>query len=309
MLSRSYKADLALVLVVVIWGATFALVQKAIEEIPVHSFHVLRFGIATLALLPIYLFRKHRNRSTIPAPRGLLLKAGFLAGLSLWLGYSFQTFGLLHTTPAHSGFLTGMAVVIVPLLAFLLLKEKLEKRVIIGISMAASGLALLAFGGQGTIDQLPPEPDIAKGDLLTFGCATAFAFQIIVKAHWASKLSALQLTIVELTTVFFLSLLAATMLEEFPDLETLSSTVWSAVLLTGLLATAFAFLVQSWAQRTTTAVHTAVIFAFEPVTAAFFSWWLIGEVLTPWAAIGGILIIGGMLRTELRGSNKKTAEN
>ena len=104
--------------------------------------------------------------------------------------------------------------------------------------------------------------------------------------------------------MFGLSVAAALMLEEFPDPRNLSGTVWGAVLLPGLLATAFAFLVQTWAQRTTTAVRTAVIFAFEPVTAAIFSWWLVGEVLPPWAVFGGVLIVAGMLRTELGGKKK-----
>ena len=306
MLSEAQKADLALILVVVIWGTTFVAVQKAITEIPIHSFHVLRFGVATVALLPLWILRRSATRQDKPAPDGLLLKAGCLAGLCLWLSYCFQTSGLLYTTPAHSGFFTGMAVVIVPVLSFLILKKKLEKRAVIGISMAAAGLAFLAFGGAGTVEQPPPQPDILKGDLLTLGCAVAFAFQIIIKARWASQLSALKLTTVELTTVFVLSLAAALLLEEIPDPRSLSFTVWGSVLLTGLLATAFAFLVQTWAQRTTTAVRTAVIFAFEPVSAAIFSWWLVGEVLPPWAVFGGVLIVGGMLRTELGGKKKTT---
>ena len=300
MLSPAQKADLSLVLVVIVWGTTFVAVQRALEEIEVHSFHVLRFGIATLALLPLWLFLKPAPHSGSPAPRGLLLKVGFLAGFCLWLSYTLQTTGLLHTTPARSGFLTGMAVVIVPVLAFLLLRERMEKRAIIGVSMAAAGLAFLAFGPEGTVDQPPQLPDIPRGDLLTFGSAIAFAFQIIVKARWASQLSALKLTIVELTTVFLLSLSAALLLEDFPDPTNLSATFWGAVLLTGLLATAFASLAQTWAQRTTTAVRTAVIFAFEPVTAAIFAWLVIGEVLSGWAVFGGVLIVGGVLRTSLK---------
>lgn len=307
MLSSSQKADLALILVVIIWGTTFVAVQRAIGEIPVHSFHVLRFGVATVVLLPLLFLKRSKNPRSSSQPDGLLLKAGFLAGFCLWLSYCFQTTGLLYTTPSHSAFLTGMAVVIVPILSFILLKEKLETRAIVGVSMAAVGLAFLTFGGEVKVEEPPPQPNILKGDLLTLGCTVAFAFQIIVKARWASQLSALKLTIVELTTVFLLSLIAAFLLEDFQDPRSLSATVWGAVLLTGLLGTAFAFLVQTWAQKTTTAVRTAVIFAFEPVTAAIFSWWLVGEVLPPWAVFGGVLIVGGMLRTEL-GRNQKSSD-
>jgi len=307
LLSPAQKADLTLILVVIIWGTTFVAVQRALEEIQVHSFHVLRFGIATVALLPLLAMRKPATHSGASAPRGLLLKVGFLAGFCLWLSYTLQTTGLLHTTPSRSGFLTGMAVVIVPVLAFLVLRERMEKRAIIGVSMATAGLAFLAFGPEGTIDQPPQLPDIPRGDLLTFGSAIAFAFQIIVKARWASQLSALKLTIVELTTVFLLSLSAALLLEDFPDPTKLSPTLWGTVLLTGLLATAFAFLAQTWAQRTTTAVRTAVVFAFEPVTAAIFAWLVIGEMLSPWAVFGGVLIVAGVLRTSL-GSKKNHSD-
>jgi drug/metabolite transporter (DMT)-like permease len=294
---RAVRADLTLVAVVIIWGATFVSVQNAIDEIPIHSFHVLRFGIATLALLPLLLWRRPRKKSL--GSTAVLWKAGLLAGLSLWLGYSFQTTGLLHTTPSHSGFLTGMAVIFVPLLGWWLLRQKLQKRVFLGVSLAALGLALMTLGGSSTIDRPPPEPDVAFGDLLTLVCAVAFAFQIIVKARWAAQLSALSLTLVELFTVFLLSLIAAVVLEEIPDPRQLSAQVWGAVLLTGLFATALAFLAQSWAQSTTTAVRTAVIFAFEPVTAATFSWLLVGEVLSGWAVLGGMLILAGILRTEI----------
>ena len=114
-----------------------------------------------------------------------------------------------------------------------------------------------------------------------------------------TKLSALAMTTIEIGTVFLLSLIAALTLENIPDISQLSSKVWSAVALTGILATALAFLVQSWAQKSTTAVSTAVIFAMEPVTAAAFSWWLIGEKLSLLAIAGGALIIIGMLVAEL----------
>ena len=107
------------------------------------------------------------------------------------------------------------------------------------------------------------------------------------------------MTTIEIGTVFLLSLIAALTLENIPDFSQLSSNVWSAVALTGILATALAFLVQSWAQKSTTAVSTAVIFAMEPVTAAGFSWWLIGEKLSLLAIAGGALIIIGMLVAEL----------
>ena len=299
MVPTTRRANFALFLVVVVWGATFVSVQKAIEEIPVHSFHVLRFGIASAILLPMLLLRGRQKNKYSTEDKKILWKAGLLTGVSLWLGYTFQTTGLLYTTPAHSGFLTGLSVIVVPLLAFLFLKNRLESKVLFGVFLAAMGLACMAFGGEAQLVDPPAQLDVARGDMITFGCTIAFAFQIIFKARWASRVSALAMTTIEIGTVFLLSLIAALTLENIPDISQLSSKVWSAVALTGILATALAFLVQSWAQKSTTAVSTAVIFAMEPVTAAAFSWWLIGEKLSLLAIAGGALIIIGMLVAEL----------
>lgn len=299
MIPKARRAEFALFLVVVVWGATFVSVQKAIAEIPVHSFHVLRFGVASLILLPILLVRRARSPQRKKSDPKILWKAGLLTGISLWLGYTFQTTGLMYTTPAHSGFLTGLSVVVVPPLAFLFLKEKMNRGVLSGVLLAAAGLGLMTFGGEAQLNDPSPKLDIVRGDMISFGCTIAFAFQIIFKARWASQLSALALTTVEIGTVFLLSLIAALTLETIPDYTQLSMTVWSAVALTGILATAAAFLIQTWAQKSTTAVSTAVVFAMEPVMAALFSWWLIGELLSWTAACGGLLMIIGMLTAEL----------
>lgn len=305
LISKARRAEFALFLVVVVWGATFVSVQKAIEEIPVHSFHVLRFGVASVILLPLLLLRRMRQKQPAKGDPRILWKAGLLTGLSLWLGYTCQTTGLLYTTPAHSGFLTGLSVVVVPPLALLFLKEKMNRDVITGVLLAAAGLGLMTFGGEAQLADPPANLDIVRGDMISFGCTIAFAFQIIFKARYASKLSALALTTVEIGTVFVLSVIAALTLEEIPDYSNLSMTVWGAVALTGVLATAAAFLIQTWAQKSTTAVSTAVVFAMEPVMAALFSWWLIGELLSWTAATGGVLMIAGMLVAELGLPGKK----
>ena len=175
----------------------------------------------------------------------------------------------------------------------------MNRGVLSGVLLAAAGLGLMTFGGEAQLNDPSPKLDIVRGDMISFGCTIAFAFQIIFKARWASQLSALALTTVEIGTVFLLSLIAALTLETIPDYTQLSMTVWSAVALTGILATAAAFLIQTWAQKSTTAVSTAVVFAMEPVMAALFSWWLIGELLSWTAACGGLLMIIGMLTAEL----------
>ena len=309
MISKARRAELGLFLVVVVWGATFVTVQKAIEEIPVHSFHVLRFGVASLILLPLLFISRIRRGQPAKSDPRILWKAGLLTGLSLWFGYTCQTTGLLYTTPAHSGFLTGLSVVVVPPLALLFLREKMNQGVIIGVLLAAAGLGLMTLGGEAQLTDPPENLDIVRGDMISFGCTIAFAFQIIFKARWASKVSALALTTIEIGTVFVLSLIAALTLEEIPNYSELSMTVWGAVALTGILATAVAFLIQSWAQKSTTAVSTAVVFAMEPVMAALFSWWLIGELLSWTAAFGGLLMIAGMLTAELGLPWQKKATN
>ncbi len=288
---RQLLADISLLSVTAIWGGTFVMVKEAVSAFPVFAFLFIRFTLATLSLLPLRPWLE-RNVSVFRAPgahrgrRGLL--AGAVLGLVLTAGYGFQTFGLQYTTPAKAGFITGLSVVIVPTLAAIVMRRPPERSVWVGVLLATAGLALLSLNRD-----LRPQ----FGDVLVFFCAISFALHILITGYLAPGHAPLDLTLGQLATTALLSGLISFLWERpwpAPNAQMLF-----AALFTGLLASTFAFTVQTLAQRFTTASHTALIFSTEPVFAALFSFLLGVEPLTVRVLVGGGLILAGMAVAEL----------
>lgn len=301
-------ADLALLLVTLIWGATFVMVKDAVNAFPVFSFMAVRFALAAAALAPLVLRRRRQlaalapdgpfavSRRLTPARFRRIALPSLLIGAALFAGYAFQTAGLTLTTPAKAGFITGLSVVIVPLVAALFLRQAPGRNAWIGVGLALTGLALLS---------LTADLRIAPGDLLVLGCAFSFAAHILLTGQFAPRHDPLLLTLGQVVTVAGLSLAAALLFDaSAPGLPALAAGLTGSVLFaaafTGLLATATAFGIQTVAQRFTTATHTALIFAAEPVFAGLFSFLLIGELLGPRQVLGCGLILAGMIVGELK---------
>jgi drug/metabolite transporter (DMT)-like permease len=289
---RQIIADFGLLVITAIWGATFVMVQQAVNTFPVFGFLALRFGLALLCFAPILAARWVSDGHGATAPRRPLnrqaIGAGIVIGLALFAGYSFQTFGLRLTTPAKTGFITGLSVVMVPLFSAFLLRQPPRQGAAIGVVLATAGLALMSLQG---------DLSLMAGDLIVLACAVAFALHIVATGKFAPRLDSLTLVATQIATVATLSLIASWIWEShWPAIQ---SVTLQAALFTGVTATAIAFGVQTLAQRFTTPTHTALIFAMEPVWAGLFSFWLIGEVLGPRALIGGGLIVAGMLAAEL----------
>ena len=277
--ARQWQADALLVLVTFIWGSTFVLVKQAVARFPVYYFLALRFGLATLVLVTMF-GRRLRSLSRQSIASGVLI------GLFLFGGYAFQTFGLRLTTASKAGFITGLSVVIVPLLSAPLLRRAPSGQALAGVALCTAGLALLSLGRD-----LKPSP----GDLLVLGCAVCFALHIVSVSKFAPRTDALALTIVQVATVALLSAAVALGSEAKPSLrpDTLAAGAF-----TGVLATALAFGVQNTVQTRTTATHTALIFASEPAFAAVFGFFF-GERLTRIGWLGCGLILAGMLVAEV----------
>jgi len=306
--SRQLTADLALLIVALIWGATFVMVKDAVSAFPVFSFMVVRFVLAATALTPLIIWRRRQlaalapdgpfaaSRHLNPARLRRIALPSLLIGAALFAGYGFQTAGLTLTTPAKAGFIAGLSVVIVPLVAAVLLRQAPGRNAWNGVALATIGLALLS---------LTRDLRIKPGDLLILGCAFSFAAHILLTGHFAPRRDPLLLTLGQVLTVALLSG-AATLLFDVPArgrpalIGLLDGRILFAAAFTGLLATAAAFGIQTVAQRFTTATHTALIFAAEPVCAGLFSFLLIGEVLGPRQIIGCGLILAGMVVAEMR---------
>lgn len=281
-------ADLALLLLTLVWGTTFTLVKRVLDAgTSPGAFLSLRFGLATAVLAAIWLLRRPR------ATPGLLRDGGML-GLAMFAGFALQTFGLRLTTPARSGFITGLAVVIVPLIARFLQGRRVGGPAWSGVVLAVVGLGMLTrpFGGDASAA-------IRLGDLLTLGCAFAYAFQIIWTSEFSPRHSLVSLTLVQIAVTFLgsLALLAFEPVRVVPSAE-LAGTV----AFTGLVMTVGAFFVMNWAQRHTTAVRAAIIYALEPPAAAVFSHLVTGEVLPALGLAGGALILLGIVVAEVGGA-------
>jgi len=274
--------------VTLIWGATFVMVKEAVADFPVFAFLTLRFGFALLSLAPLLWigpafgvpgsWRLGRNE----------LWAGSLVGLALLTGYSLQTVGLRTTSAAKTGFITGLSVILVPLLGAILWQQRPPLAACVGIGSATGGLVLLTLG---------PNLSVAWGDLIVLGCAFAFALHILAVGAFAPRVEPRLLTVIQVGTVALSSALVSRVVEwPWPSLSW--QVLWAA-LFTGVLATSLAFGVQSVAQRFTSATHTALIFTMEPVFAALSAFLLAGERLGPRHWAGGGLILAGMLIAEL----------
>ena len=291
--SRRFFADFSLLAIAFIWGLTFVMVQDAVRAYPVFAFLSARFILAFLTILPLALLLRNRmagwGEST---PLRTQIGAGIVIGLFLFAGYAFQTTGLLYTTPAKAGFITGLSVVLVPLLGVVLLRHRPHPAVWAGVGLATAGLALLSLVGVNLDEGINP------GDILVFFCALSFAAHVFITGRFSYRMNPLVLTLTQILTVAVLASIASYLFEPptpvFPHGQPLF-----AAFFTGVLATAVAFGVQTVAQRFTSATHTALIFATEPVFAAFASFLLIGERLGPPQLLGGVLILAGMLTAEL----------
>ncbi len=280
-----WRAELALAAVTLIWGATFVLVKQALDDVSTLLFLTLRFSLAGLALLAAF---RGRYGGGPRLARGL--RGGLLAGTLLFAGYVFQTTGLRHTTPSKSAFITGLYVVLVPILATAVYRKAPLLPEAAGVLLAGAGMALMTL-----------EPDtlaIGRGDLLTLGCALAYAGHILALGRFSAGGS---FEVLSVTQIGVAALLAGGTFwwAETPYFR-LSWTLLAAVAVTGLLATALAFTVQAWAQQHTTATRTALLFALEPVFAWVTSFLVAGEVLSRRAALGAALILGGILLAELK---------
>jgi len=270
---------LALLIVTAIWGWTFVLVKEGVAEIGPLWFLALRFAIATGLALPL-LARGLRDWA-----RGALL------GAILFLGYFFQTWGLVYTTAQKSGLITGLSVVLVPPIAWLW-GQRTSRRTWAGVALAALGLSLLVLGGR------EPLGPTGFGDLLTIICALAFALYLVFLDRYTKTTDFLSLFLPQLGVVALLSL-AGAYIWEAPTLR-LSARTWQAILITGALASTLAFFVLTWVQRRSTAAYTAIVLASEPAFAALFGWLLLGEWLRGLQILGGGLIFLGIMIPQLK---------
>ena len=295
-MSQSIKAHLLLLAATFVWGSTFIVIKSALVDSTPLVFNAVRMVFAAIVLGLIF-FRQLRK-----TPPGAL-RAGFEIGTLMWLGYEFQTAGLLYTSASKSAFLTGISVVLVPLLLAIFWRRHVNRYTLAGVSAAFIGLYLLC---------VPPAQGLSlaslnRGDLLTLACAVAFAFQIIILGRSAQHYDFAHLVPIEIAVCAAWMLISIPIADRHGYIRFTPAMLW-ALAVTALLGTVACFIVQAWAQRFTPPTHTALIFSLEPVFAGITSYILIGERLGTRGLLGATLILTGVLASELLGHVQKPEE-
>lgn len=274
-------AEVALVGIAAVWGLTFVMVQDAIELLPTMAFLGYRFVPA--ALLVAFIFWGRLRRLSAEGWR-----AGALMGVFLTAGYVFQTLGLEETTPSNTGFITGTFVVITPLMGALLLRDRIGRLAWAAAAVSALGLWLLS-GSSGELN--------LRGDGLVLLAAVSFAAHILATSRAVGRFDVGALLVVQLGVcgLVCLAVAAGAGQLEVPR----GQTVWSALVVTSLVASALGFFVQTFAQQHAPPARTALILASEPAFAGLFGWWIGDEHLSALAWSGAVLIMAAIVAVEL----------
>jgi drug/metabolite transporter (DMT)-like permease len=269
----------ALVGVTAVWGVTFVQIKDALALYPLFAFLAVRFAIA-VATLAVPVAPRLRSLGAAGALAGVAL-GGLLAA-----GYGLQTAGLERTTVSAAGFVTGTYVVLTPVFGLLLFRIRPGLAVWAGVGLAVVGLAMLSGISAGS----------ATGDLMVLAAAALYALQIALMERFAPRFDPLAFTTAEMAAAFvgFAAVAVAAGQVEVPR----GATVWGALIVTGVFASALAFLVQAWAQRRASATQTALVFALEPVFAGVFGFALAGDRLGALGWAGCAVILAGIALSE-----------
>ncbi len=275
--SSQHKADIVLALVAIAWGSSYLMMKCALEQIPSYCLIGLRFGIAFVVVALIFA-RKMRGISV-----GLLVHAAILAAM-MFASFAFLTYGLPLTSASNAGFLIALAVVFAPVINAVLLRRFPEWPITTGVLLALVGIALLSL--QGTLV-------LQTGDFFCLLSALAYSAEIVAVDRFVRKYNALLLGIWQIgfTAIFGF---AFSFIFETPVLPS-DPAHWGAVIGLALICSAFGFVAQPLAQRYTTADHTALLFACEPLSSAVIAFFLAGEILSVQGYCGAVLVLAGVL--------------
>jgi drug/metabolite transporter (DMT)-like permease len=275
------RSELFLLSITLIWGSTFVTSKYLLDSISPLIFIGVRFAVATVVFA--FLF----PRKVLHAPRGSWLKGGIL-GVLLFIGFATQTVGLQYTGASKSAFITGMMVVFTPLCQLLIERRAPKVGNIIGILMVTLGLYFLTS---------PSGSEFNLGDGLNVICALTFGFYIVYLDVFSKEHDAVHLTMAQFVTCTVLGLASASLFETVRFAPSAGGVMALVYLI--IFATIIALFVQNRYQKDTTPTRSAVIFSIEPVLAAGFAYVLLGEVLGVLGLLGGAMIVGGVLVSEL----------
>lgn len=276
------EAEFLMVLVAMIWGITFVLVKDALADIGPFLFLGIRFILAFLVLALL-------SYRSIKKVKDTTLAAGSLIGFFLFIGYVFQTVGLQYTSSSNAGFITGVSVVLVPIMIAIKNREMPSWQTSLTVIMAAIGLFLLSVPAG--------KLSLGYGDFLILICALGFALHIVFVDHYSHRHNAVAITGIQILFVGILCMIIGLLNEPWP--QHFSSITISAIIVTSVFATSMAFLLQNYLQKFSTPTRFAVVLTSEPVFAALAGFVWAGEILSRRAYIGAGLILLAMLLSVL----------
>lgn len=281
---KTMIADLSLVLVALFWGSNFVVLKQTLEVIPPFTYLGIRFCLAALLLSALFWKRLAKASQAD-------LGAGVVIGFFLFAGYIAQTIGLLYTTPAKSGFITGTAVVIVPFLFFIITRRSPGWWAFAGGAVAAVGLYFLS------VDQAV---GFGIGDGLTLIGAFLFAAHLIAIAIYVKERDPIVLSVVQIAATGIACMVVALIIEPTAGMFNHPLAVWGAIFYAVIFCTIGAFVTQTVAQRYTPPTHAVLILSTEAVFAGLFSYLFWNETFNMQKIFGAFLILAGILITELR---------
>jgi drug/metabolite transporter (DMT)-like permease len=293
---NNFIGEGVMLLVTILWGATFVIVKESLTDVSSMLFIAIRFSIAGLILLPLAI--KYKKFFTMES-----ILAGGIIGLLLFGGFATQTVGLKFTTATKSGFLTGSAVVMVPILQTLIEKKRPSLGAIVGVIIVFIGILLLSSGGNSVFnifEELGSNFNI--GDMLTLVCAFFFALYIIYIDVYTKKYEHNVLILVQIITTAFLAFLfsfifSAVNIESTKFL--LTNNLLFGLFYTSLFATLITTYLQTRYQNLISPTKASIIFSFEPVFAALFAFFILNEKITNLGYVGATLIFTGLIVSEI----------
>jgi drug/metabolite transporter (DMT)-like permease len=289
---RAFYPELALVVASFLYGATFTIVQDALDDLTATGFILFRFAVGGAALLPLALTRGWRGpaaRSTDSAR--VMAACGIAVGFTAFVAYVCQNVGLQHTTTSNSAFITGLFAVFTPLIVAVLDRRLPDRWVFVSVALAILGLYLLT-GAQ---------PSLGFGDAITLVTAFFFGIWFVQTGAWANRFDVVTLTCVELLAIAAFSV----PLVLLDGIGSFTAQAVFAVVFTGLGCSAFAFSIQVWAQRRVEPARASIINLLEPVVAGFVGY-AVGERLGWGGYLGAVIILAGILVAEL-GARRRAA--
>jgi drug/metabolite transporter (DMT)-like permease len=282
------RANFLLLLAAFLWGFAFVAQRVGMKHVEPFIFNGVRFGLGSIPLIPLMINRRRQRANKVTSgSKKILSLGGFLAGLVLFTAVSLQQVGIIYTTAGKAGFITGLYVIIVPILG-LLIKYRPSMNTWFGATLAAVGLYLLSVTGGF---------HISRGDLLVLIGAFFWAIHVHIIGWFSKRADTIVLAFLQFVICSILCLIISVSIETI-TIQGLSKAI-IPILYGGFVSVGIAYTLQVVAQRYTLPSHAAIILSMETVFAAIGGWLILGEILNLRGYIGCVLIFTGIILSQL----------